>query len=165
MSDQTVPPELLDLDLSSIDTSFPVVAGGLYDLVVKESDVIRNKNDNGWLWVVKLNPVNDVKDIRGQPLKAASATLFHRVSLTPTDNYDAASVAKNTARFIQAMKPTVTGITSRDLFPDAEGFKVKCKAFVGRMLQAKVDALPDRKDKNTGRTLPPGNEISQFVKA
>ena len=49
--------EILDLDLTSIDTSFPVVRGGMYDLVVKESDVIRNKADNGDLWVLKLSPI------------------------------------------------------------------------------------------------------------
>lgn len=160
---EQVPPELLDLDLSGIDTSFPVVKAGLYELIVKESDVVRNNADNGDLWVLKLSPVNDVQDVKGQPLKASSVTIFHRVGLTTTEKYTPEGVAKNVARVIQAVKPLVTGITTRDIFDGS--FKVKCKSLQGRMLQAKVDALPERRDKATGKNLPPGNEISQLVKA
>jgi hypothetical protein len=160
---ESIPPELLDLDLTSVDTSFPVIRSGLYELIVKDSDVVRNNADNGDLWVLKLSPTTDCQDTKGAPMKAAGVTIFHRVGLSTTEKYPPEAVAKNVARVIQSIKPVVTGITTRDLFDGS--FKTKCKALQGRMLQAKVEALPEGKDKSSGKSLPPRNEISQLVKA
>lgn len=162
MQTSNVPPELLDLDLSSIDTSFTVIKAGFYDLVVKESDVAENKDKTGNLWTLKLATTRATTDIKGNEVKEGHV-LYHRVSLAPTDNYNHEAVAKNAARFIQACKPQVTGITAKDLFNG--DFNTKCKVFAGRMLQAKVEALPEGVDKKTSKMLPPRNEISQLVKA
>jgi hypothetical protein len=32
------------------------------------------------------------------------------------------------------------------------------------MIRVKLDALPERRDKDSGKTLPPTNDIAQFIK-
>jgi len=152
--------ELLDTDLSSIDTSFPVIASGIYDLVIKDSKVEPNKAGDGDLWTVQLATTTPVQTIKGETL-APGQVVFNRMSLKPTDKYTKDAIAKNVARFLQAVKPTVAGIKASDLFDG--GIKTKCKVLAGRMVRAKVDALPEgRTDKKTGKTLDASNEISKF---
>ena len=165
MSTLQVPPHLLDLDLGSIDTSFPVLKGGMYDLVIKKSEVGRNKNNDGDLWTVQLSTVKDSKGVKGDDIKAG-ATVFHRVGLTPTEKYDIEGILKNVARFTQAVKPAVAiKVSSFVQALQDGGIQTMVKLFEGRMVTAKLEALPEGVDKSSGRTLPPRNEISQFEKA
>lgn len=161
--DNTNPPALLDLDLNSIDTSFTVVKSGMYDLIVKESSVEKTSSGEGDMWVVKLATIKEAMTQKDGSVVAPGHTLFHRVGLTQTDKYTLEGVAKNVARVVQAIKPAVLGISVRDLSDGS--FATKCKLFEGRMLQAKVEALPEGRDKKTNKSLPPRNELSQFVKA
>ncbi len=164
MSDQSVnvPQEILDLDLSTIDTSFTVIRAGLYDCVVRESSIERTSNDDGDMWVLKLSTLKPTVDVKNAPVKEGQI-LFHRIGLRPTDKYSHEAIAKNTARFVQAVKPSITGIKAADLFNGE--IKTKCKLFEGRMLQVKVEALPEGIDKKSGRSLPARNEVVQLVPA
>ena len=155
------PPELLDLDMGSFDTSFAVIKPGLYELVVKEVTVDRTADDTGDMLVAKLATTRDATDVKGVTVKQGH-TIFHRVGLRPTDKYDHMAIAKNVARFTQALKPSVS-FKAAELFNG--GLKTLCKTFEGCMIQAKVEALPEGVDKKSGRSLPPRNEISQLVKS
>lgn len=161
--DPNIPPALLDLDLGTIDTSFPVIRGGMYELVITDATVERTAAGTGDMLTVKFATTIDVKGVKGEDYKAGKTTLFHRVGLTPTDKYDHEAIAKNVARLIQAVKPPVSGIKVVDIFNG--GLATACKVLQGRMVQAKVEALPEGLDKKSGKTLPPRNEITQLVKA
>ena len=165
MSTLVVPQHLLDLDLGGIDTSFPVLKGGMYDLVIKECKVAKNKAGDGDLWTIKMATVKDAKSVKNDPINAG-AVVFHRVGLTATEKYDVEGILKNVARFTQAVKPAVAIKVAA--FVDAlqnGGIETMVKLFEGRMVTAKLEALPEGVDKSSGRTLPPRNEISQFEKA
>ena len=154
------PPELLDLDLANVDTSFPVLRHGLYELVVKEASVEKTAAGDGEMLVLQLATTQPAKDVKGNTLNPGTI-LFHRVGLKPTDKYDYLAIVKNVARVTQAMKPQVS-MKADSIF---NGFSSACKAFAGRLLTAKIEALPEGVDKKSGRSLPPRNEISQFEKA
>src|SRR2546421_10633646 len=154
------PPELLDLDLASVDTSFPVLRPGLYELVVKEASVEKTAAGDGEMLVLQLATTQPAKDVKGNTLNPGTI-LFHRVGLKLTDKYDHMAIVKNVARFTQALKPQVS-MKADVIF---NGFSSACKAFVGRLLTAKIEALPEGVDKKNGRSLPPRNEISQLEKA
>src|SRR6266487_1989904 len=157
----SVPRELLDLDLSQVDTSFTVLSGGLYELVVKEASVEKTKDGQGDMLVLKLATLRPAKDIKGQDVKEGQM-VFHRVGLQPTDKYDYVAIAKNVARVTQALRPSVS-MKGEQVFNGA--FASACKAFEGRTLTAKLEALPEGVDKKSGRQLPPRNEVSQLEKA
>src|SRR2546421_9854692 len=154
------PPELLDLVLASVDTSFPVLQPGLYELVVKEASVEKTAAGDGEMLVVQLATTQPSRDVKGNTLNPGTV-LFHRVGLKPTDKYDHLAIVKNVARVTQAMKPQVS-MKADSIF---NGFNSACKAFVGRLLTAKIETMPAGVDKKSGRSLPPTNAISQFEKA
>lgn len=160
----TVPQHLLDLDTGSIDTSFPVLRGGMYDLVVKSSEVGKS-NDGGPLWIIKLATIREEKGVKGDVIKAGSV-VFHRISLTQTDKYDGEAIIKNACRFMQACKPAVSlkvGDFVSAINAGEAGSLVKL--FEGRQVTVKIEALPEGFDKKANRQLPARNEISQFEKA
>lgn len=162
MSELTVPQHLLDLDTGSIDTSFPVLRGAMYDLVVASSEIGKS-NDGGPLWVIKLNTIREAKGVKGEDIP--KATLFHRVSLNPTDKYDGEAIVKNACRFMQACKPPVS-LKVADFVNAVNKGEAgpMVKLFEGRQVTAKVEALPEGFDKKSNRNLPARNEISQFEK-
>ncbi len=165
MSQLIVPPHLLDLDLGSIDTSFPVIKSGMVDLVIKECTIVRNSNNDGDLWTIKMATTRVQKGVKGEDIKDG-AVVFHRISLTPTDKYDVEGILKNTARFTQAVKPQVAIKVPAFIQAIQDGSIAQIvKLFEGRQITCKLEALPEGVDKKSGRTLPPRNEISQFEKA
>jgi hypothetical protein len=156
---------LLDLDLGSIDTSFPVIKTGMADLVVKECKIERNSANDGDLWTIKSATTKVMKGIKGEDIKEG-AIIFHRISLTPTDKYDVEAILKNVARFTQAIKPQVAIKVPAFINAIQDGsIATMVKLFEGRQFTVKLEALPEGVDKKSGRSLPPRNEISQFDKA
>lgn len=152
--------ELLDTDLGKLDTSFTVIQGGIFDLVIKENTVAPNSANDGDLWTVQLSTTTPTISIKGEQV-APGHTLFHRISLKVTEKRTKEMIGKSAARFLQAVKPAVSGIKVADLFNGE--IKTKCKILNGHMVRAKVDAMPEgRTDKKTGKSLDASNEISKF---
>jgi len=161
------PKSLLDLDLNSVDTSFPIIKAGIYDMVIKESSVADNKASDGKNWVFKLATTIPTDGVKGEKFDighiVTSQLSLKTKSEKKTEDQMKEIIVKNAARILQAIRPPVTGITGKDLFDGS--FEVKCKALQGRMIRVKLDALPERKDKESGKTLSPTNDIAQFIKA
>lgn len=172
MSDQnaallaSLPAALLDLDLNQVDTSFPVVKGGIYDMVIKDCGVADTKAGDAKNFVFKLATTIQTEGVKGEKFEPGhiitSQISLKTVSDKKTPVQMAEIVFKNVSRFVQAIRPTVSGITVRDIFDGS--FEVKCKGYQGRQVRVKLDALPERRDQQTQKTLPPSNDIAQFIK-
>jgi len=157
---------LLDLDLNSVDTSFPIIKAGIYDMTIKESTVSDNKAQDGKNWVIKLATTIPTTGIKGESFDIGQVVTTQLSLKTKSDKKTEDQmkeiIVKNAARILQAIKPPVSGITGKDLFNG--DFEVKCKALQGRNVRVKLDALPERRDKDSGKTLSPSNDVAQYIK-
>jgi hypothetical protein len=161
-----IPAHLLDLDLNKVDTSFPVVKAGIYDVIIKEIAVVDNKAADAKNLELKLSTTTQVQGVKGESFDVGHV-INYRLSLkTKTDKLSEDKmveiVYKGVAKLLQAVRPPVDGLKVRDIFDGS--LEVKCKALAGRQLRIKLDALPERRDKDTQKTLAPSNDVAQFIK-
>lgn len=138
----------LDEDLSGVDTSMPLVKEGIYELKVDEIEKIPNKAEDGELLKFKFKTTSAMESVDGQPI-AEGYTLFHQISITPTEKYTKDAIKRNVAAFVQAAGGT-------HLMP--------LEQWKGKIVQAKVKVQGERTNKETGESYPPRNEIKSFVK-
>lgn len=95
------PADILSVDLSGVDTSFPLLPAGLYDLVVDGVKVEPNKAGNGRNVVIALKTTTDTTSVKGEALnKGFPITTY--ISLTPAEKYNEASIKRGLALFQQA---------------------------------------------------------------
>ncbi len=62
-------PLVLDVDLSKVDTSIPVLPPELYDLKVDSITKEENKDKNGFNAKVKFTTTTEITDVKGSPVK------------------------------------------------------------------------------------------------
>lgn len=92
---------MLDTDVSSIDTSFPRITAGLYEMSVDKAESVPNKAQTGNNIRLTLKTVSPASDTNGNPVPAGF-TLTNYIACTPTEKYTSAMIAKSVATFMKA---------------------------------------------------------------
>lgn len=94
--------DLLDTNVSDIDTSFPRIVAATYDLRVKELELKPNNAQTGNNIAVVLETTSNTTDTEGKPV-ASGFTIRHNISLVKTEKYDP---NKAVATFMKCFKLT-----------------------------------------------------------
>src|ERR1700679_4010636 len=117
--------ELLDADLATVDTSFPVIKKGLYDLKIVETEVKENESKTLMLTYEPLEPT--VSD-KGENLEAGTR-VFDNINLAVTGKAKVSFIKQNVAAFVQALEAPA-GWTIRRLMtsnPELKGCIIKAR--------------------------------------
>jgi hypothetical protein len=94
--------DLLDTDVSNIDTSYPRLNPSTYDLMVDSIERVENNAHTGHNLKVALKTTSDAISTTGDPIPAGYV-LNHNISLVKTPKYDP---NKSLATFMKAAKLT-----------------------------------------------------------
>lgn len=147
---ETPSTSLLDEDLSSIDTSFPIVKEGIYDLELMTVEEVSTKDQQGSMVKIKFALTEDAQGVSGDVVNKGYP-IFHQIVVTPKGGLTMEMVKKSLASVLQPM-----GMKSlRDLLTAGKQ---------GKIVRVKLVVQPERKDKETGKTYPARNEIKTFLK-
>ena len=143
----------LDIDLNSIDTSFPHIANGaIADFIVEKIEPFTTKS-NAPALKLTLKTSTPVQSVKGDTLNSG-VTVFHNINLAATGKATAQMVAQNIGQFAQAVGLTGTlGEFINGGYMTAQG----------RTVRAKVAFVAEGPDK-TGTMRKAKNEISSFIK-
>lgn len=134
---------ILDEDLSSVDTSMPILAADVYDLKIHEAKVAPNNEGTGQVLKLALKTTKDAQSKSGENINAGFP-IFHNIGLSPTEKYTKDMIKKNVASFLEAVG---AGMTLNPV-----------ERLIGRNVRAKVTIQPERDQ------YPESNRIGRFVK-
>jgi hypothetical protein len=95
--------DLLSTDLGSVDTSFPLLKEGLYDMAIESCDIVDNKEKTGKNIKIVLRTTADAQSVKGEPLNAGMKLTTY-IGLTETEKYGKEAIARNAAGFVQATR-------------------------------------------------------------
>jgi hypothetical protein len=143
----------LDIDLNSIDTSFPLIANGaIADFVVEKIEAGTTKA-NAPMLKLTLKTTSPVASVKGDTLNAG-VSVFHNINLSATGKATPQMVAQNIAAFAQAV-----GLTGSL----GEFINGGYMAAQGRPVRVKVAYIPEGPDKS-GTLRKAKNEVGSFIK-
>ncbi len=135
---------VLDEDLTGVDTSFPLLAAGLYDMEIKEVSKVPNNAKTGDNLKIVVVTTKDALDVKGQRLNAGMK-LTSYIGLSETPKYNQDDIKKNCAVFVQAVGCGITRINPLE-------------QFAGKIVRAKITIRPAGPDK-TGVQREAANDI------
>lgn len=151
--------QLSNINLSSVQTSFPLLATGLYDLTVAEMKVEQQKAPKvGNNIKIKLTTQNPSVDIDGKQVNPGFP-MFDTISLTKSFKEDG-SINYDPAQKLAAFKEAVTGSKEGSFGAPAEWAEL----YVGKTVQARVTYSPTSVDKRTQKDYGPQSRIDRYVK-
>ena len=93
--------DILDTDVSSINTDFPILAPGLQAIVVDACEKVRNKADSGDNLKITVKTLHPAVTKEGEAV-APGFKLTTNVSLTPTEAYTSDMVKKAVATVLKS---------------------------------------------------------------
>lgn len=137
----------LDEDMSTIDTSMPLIKDGPCKLLLVKLEKLPNKKGTGFLLKFTLKATEDMETVKGD-LVHVGYPVFKQISITPTPQYDEDAIKRAVALFVQSAKGT-------KLFPLSQ--------YEGMILPCRMTIRKERTDKDTGDVYPASNEV-KFVK-
>lgn len=149
--------ELASEDLTSVDTSFPILAGDTYEFRI--NSMTKEVADSGYAYLLIQAATNvPGMDTNGNPLPPGYP-VRHMIGLTPSDKQvaeiglDAAKkkIKVNVVKFLDA-------VGNRVFDPTLESYK-------DMTFFAKTRVSKERTDPRTGITYSPQAEIAQFIPA
>jgi len=143
----TVGDDPLAEDIGQIDTSYPVLVVGLYDLEITDAKIEKSKKTNKDMLVVTMKTTAEAMDTN-QSMINKGFPVYHRVSLEPTAEYDMKSIAKKIAAVGQAAG--ITGMTARELLNNP-------KVLVDKTVRVKLGISKETDE------YPAGNSVKQFL--
>ena len=146
-TDNTIP-DFLAGDLSTLDTSMPLLKEGIYDLLVAKVEVKTNTNGISNLRLA-FRTTQDGFSTTEEPLHKGFP-INHSICLTQTGGLTSDMIRRSCASLVQAAGKT-------NFLPVSQ--------FEGEIIRCKVRIQPERVDKKTGLEYPASNSISSFVKA
>lgn len=133
MSDETVDPLGLGLDLSGVDTSRPVLPEQMHVLSLAKVDVTDNKAGTGKNLVVVFNTVNDSPDVTGAKIISAGYPITKYYPLQQSENPKAPDFKADLARLQDAVEGSKQG--ERGPFNPFN--------YVGKLVMAKLKVKKD----------------------
>lgn len=138
---------LLNENLSDTDASMPLLKAGTYELEI--ADCKEETSSNGKpLLSMRLKTLGDNPAADDKSTIHKGYTVFHRVSLTPTDKYN----PKKSLKLIRLS----AGLDGNSAFGNPADY-------VGKVVKAKVKINPGGTNEATGQTYEPRNEIAAFL--
>ena len=152
MSNITAPP--LDLDLSTVDTSMPLIAdGSIVDLTIAKVEK-RNSTTTPGLQMLSLDMVTQgpTKAQDGADL-GAGVHVFHNLNLSPSGKATWDMVARNLAQVTQAIG---LAVKYQDIVDNGTAL------LQGQTLRAKLKVVPE--GVRNGKSYRAKNEVSVFMK-
>jgi hypothetical protein len=118
--------ELNDVNLSDVDTNFPVLPKSPYKVLISNVEVKESKGDKGGNYLeVKMTLNQDgVKSTKQVPV-AAGFPLTMRIGLTPTEKYPQDTIKRNLAQFLdgtigESARKSGQGLTPLEKFTGIE---------------------------------------------
>lgn len=103
MDDIDILNDMDNVDLSSVNTDFPLLPKGTYEFTVTEAQVVSSKNrEGGKVFEVKAALNQQARSTLGREINAGFPLTF-RVGLTPTEKYTQQAIAENLAKFQEAV--------------------------------------------------------------
>lgn len=143
----------LDLDLNSIDTSFPLIANGaIVDLSIDKVEAATTKANSPMLKLT-FKTATPVQSVKGDNM-APGVTVFHNLNLAATGKATPQMVSQNIAQLTQALGMGGTL---------GEFINGGYMTMQGKVVRAKVAYIPEGPDKG-GTLRKAKNEISSFIK-
>lgn len=142
----------LDMKVDDIDTSYPMIAAGLFTMTVSECKKETNEEGKDRLTIVLLTTTPTTNTKTGDTI-APGFKCSTNIYVTPTDKMTPTMVAQNVTRFCKAAG--VRGVTVKDFLNNpsmAQGKNVEVKVTVGK----------ETTNKATGQVYDPRNEF-KFV--
>ena len=141
---------ILDEDMSSVDTSIPLIKEGIYTLELTKVEEVDTTDKLGKNLKCKFTLIADAESTDGQIVNKGFP-VFHQTLITPKGGMTLDMVKRNLALILQPM-----GLkTLRDL--------LACEG-QGRTVLAKVGIERATKNKETGKEYPAKNVIKAFLK-
>lgn len=150
-----VPP--LDVDLSSVDTSFPLLVDGIYDLRCDKAEIKDTADHKGRLAELQLVTVAPATGRKGEALEPGATRIFERIMLAPTGKATWDMVLRNMGSVVQAvqggMPMRCTPQTADQWVPMLQGRTFRCRV-----------GYEPAGTKN-GKSFNEKNVVTQWVKA
>lgn len=100
-NEQSVTVDPMDQDISGIDTNFPRLAVGTYELKITGAEVVQNKAQTGNNLKLSLETIHEAKSTVGEPMPAG-ARLNMYIGLVPTEWTTQNGIAKKIAKLMKA---------------------------------------------------------------
>lgn len=124
-NDETNQPSgsLLAEDLSSVDTSMPILKEGLYDMTISSCKEGTTKDKTGVIVTIILKTTAPAFSTTGEEVQPGFP-VYHRMNQTPTGGMTADMIRKRNAQFVEAVEGKKTSLIPLDRF---EGKTVRCK--------------------------------------
>lgn len=142
--DETIqPPSILDEDLSSVDTSMPLLTKAIYDMSIDDISLVENKAKTGQNLKIKIKTTTDAVSTRGEPIRSGWPLTTY-ISLVPTEEYTKDSINRALARFMKAVEGKATSINP-------------ISRFKGKIVRVSVDISPAHDG------FPEGNTVKSFM--
>lgn len=148
----------LDIDLATIDTQRPLLAGEqFYDFIIEKPELKTTKK-GGTMATMELKTLAPAQDITGKPLPPGQV-VFHNLNMTPSGGAKQDMVNRNMGELLQAVKG---------------GMPMRCTPgnyaqwvpmLQGKMVRARIRVTPETTEASTGRVFKAKNEVAYFVKA
>lgn len=150
--------EPLTCELTTLDTSRPIVTPGKYDLLLVKSELAQSAAGDPML-KLEFATASPLTGMKGEPI-APGARIFDNIMLKPAGKSNWDLVLKGPhglGSYVQAAGFTGTGIR-----PDnAETWHLQAQ---GRTILCDVGFEAERTDPKSGKRYPAGNTIEGFIK-
>lgn len=145
----------LSTDLSSVDTSLPLIADGkIVDFNIEKIEQAATKDGKGVYLSIDHKSITQTDSVKGDPLLPGSVHVFNNINLIPTGKATWDMIERNIAAIAQAAGLTM-GTT--------EFIKGGWMQLNGKTVRAKVSYVPEGPDKS-GVTRRAKNEIAVYLK-
>lgn len=136
---------VLDQDLTNVDTTFPLLKEGIYNLEVVSLAAVDNKDKTAKNIEIKLKTTAPCNDTKGNEIQPGFG-IFYRIPLGQTEKYSIDDIKKKLAIFRLAALGTKEGA-----FGDFA-------QYVNKIVQVKLVITVDKEGKYADK-----NEIKSFV--
>jgi|SRR5882724_2400292 len=140
----------LNEDLTMLDTSFPLLAGDIYDLKVNKAELMTN--DAGTV-KLELSTTQPAKSNKGEDLSTGTK-VFTNVNTNPTGKSTLEMVKRSVASIIQASQLGTKTLNE---------FKGAVKTLEGKVLRARVIIEPEGTGKD-GVFRKARNGVAEWIK-
>lgn len=143
----------LDIDLSTVDTSRPLLQGPQYlDLKVEKAELVPgSKNPAARMLSLELSTTGPAPSVTGDTL-GAGIRVFHRANIVPVGKLTFDQITKELGGIVQA-----AGLTGVKLGQIDQWYK----QLEGRILR-KCRVILEPEQTKDGKTYPPKNSVSVF---
>lgn len=145
----------LSMDLSTIDTSMPLLAPDTYELRIVKVELTKTKDEKTPMLKVELKSTQPGRSVKGDSV-GAGVVIFDQLMLAPRGKSTVEMVARQVAGLVQA----VGGINGARLDNASEWHK----QLEGQIVRAKVEYTAAGTSPTTGKSYPPKNEIGYYLK-